>query len=79
MLTWYNANGSRVETQVRFVRTIVGWFNVYDVATGEMVTMAPEAFEAVFGTKGRNVKSGCDSILPQVADRIFGREAAITA
>lgn len=72
MLTWYNADGSVVEVQVRFVRTVVGWFNVYNVSTGAMVNMCPDRFESLIGKVDKHTSKGCQGISLNVAAEVFG-------
>jgi hypothetical protein len=55
--------------QVKIVRTIVGWFNVYNVSTGERVTLSPNEFFAVFNVN-RNTTLACCEISGEQAVRI---------
>jgi hypothetical protein len=55
--------------QVKIVRTIVGWYNVYNIATGERVTLSPDQFFAVFNID-RKVTLACCEINGEQAVRI---------
>ncbi|MBB6281810.1 hypothetical protein [Geobacillus subterraneus] len=61
--------------QVKIVRTVVGWYNVYNVATGERVTLNPNEFFAVFNV-ARNVTLACCEISREQAARIGFKIAA---
>ena len=61
--------------QVKIVRTVVGWYNVYNVATGERVTLSPNEFFAVFNIH-RNTTLACCEISGEQAARIGFKIAA---
>jgi hypothetical protein len=61
--------------QTKIVRTVVGWYNVYNVATGERVTLSPNQFFAVFNID-RNVTLACREISREQAVRIGFKIAA---
>jgi hypothetical protein len=61
--------------QVKIVRTIVGWFNVYNIATGERVTLNPDQFSAIFNIS-HNTTLACCEISGEQAARIGFRVAA---
>ncbi|KPD00589.1 hypothetical protein LR69_01241 [Geobacillus sp. BCO2] len=55
--------------QTKIVRTVVGWYNVYNVATDERVTLSPSEFFAVFNV-ARNVTLACYEISAEQAAKI---------
>jgi len=61
--------------QVKIVRTVVGWFNVYNVNTNERVTISPDQFSAIFNTD-RNVTLACYEISAEQAVKIGFKVAA---
>lgn len=61
--------------QTKVVRTAVGWYNVYNVATGERVTISPDQFSAIFNTD-RNVTLACYEISAEQAVKIGFKIAA---
>ncbi|MBK4202691.1 hypothetical protein EGI09_01830 [Bacillus subtilis] len=60
--------------QVRYVRTIVGWFNVYAAGTDRYVNMKPEDFYALLPRVSRRAHSGCGEISLTAASELFGRQ-----
>ncbi|MEC1792186.1 hypothetical protein P9D84_12520 [Bacillus vallismortis] len=60
--------------QVRYVRTIVGWFNVYAGGTDHYVIMKPEDFFTLLPQVSRRTRSGCGEISVTVASELFGRQ-----
>jgi hypothetical protein len=61
--------------QTKIVRTVVGWYNVYNVNTGERVTLSPDQFFAVFNN-ARNVTLACYEISAEQAAKIGFKIAA---
>lgn len=62
--------------QTKIVRTVVGWYNVYNVNTGERVTISPDQFSAIFNTD-RNVALACYEISAEQAAEIGFCEEAL--
>lgn len=56
------------EVQVKYVRTILGYFNVYLVGTDKRVTLSPDQFFEIFPDISTNVKMGSVEI-----DRTFAK------
>ncbi|WP_019241338.1 MULTISPECIES: hypothetical protein [Bacillus] len=77
MLIWFNADGTTANVQVKFVKTIVGWFNVYHIASGKVVNLSPEIFGKYFGGVDKRVKMGCAELSEKDAVKLFGKIAKI--
>lgn len=60
--------------QVRYVRTIIGWFNVYAVGTDRYVNLEPQDFFTLLPQVSRRARSGCREISVTVASELFGRQ-----
>jgi hypothetical protein len=65
--------------QIRFVRTIVGWFNVYLVDHPEQlrVTLSPDQFEALFPGVSNKAKYGCNQIDYDEVVKLFGEDVLL--
>jgi hypothetical protein len=65
-----------IETvQVSFVKTIVGWFNVYLAGTERFVTINPDEFKSLLPNTTSRVRYGCGEIDRTRAQRYFGEKA----
>ncbi|MBT2653906.1 hypothetical protein J7E81_01425 [Bacillus sp. ISL-18] len=67
--------------QVRYVKTIVGWWNLYPVNCDPRppVTVSPAKMSELFEEVSQKVKFGCGEISADQAEAIFGdslKEAA---
>ncbi|NWQ40377.1 hypothetical protein MLOOGBEN_06650 [Bacillus sp. EB106-08-02-XG196] len=61
--------------QIRYVKTIVGWFNLY-VANGDPkppVTISPAKMSELFPEISKKAKFGCGEISAIQAAILFGR------
>jgi hypothetical protein len=60
--------------QIRYTRTIVGFFNVYLVNRPELsfVTLNPDKFYEVFPTVSEKVLYGCGELPYSAAESLFG-------
>lgn len=57
--------------QIKYVKTIVGWYNIYKIETGEVINLNPEQFAAVCPNVSHKSRLGCLEIsLPQ-ANKLF--------
>lgn len=45
--------------QIKYVKTIVGWYNIYNVQTGEVINVNPERFAELCPTVSRKSRLGC--------------------
>ncbi|MDR4936040.1 hypothetical protein RGU11_06625 [Rossellomorea marisflavi] len=67
---------NNIETvQVSFVKTIVGWFNVYLAGTERYVTMNPDEFKSLLPDITIRVRYGCGEIDRTCAQNYFGEKA----
>ena len=59
--------------QVKFVRTIVGWYNVYlaDKPNVKPVNLSPEQFRELFPAVSPKARLGCDELDSRVARSLF--------
>lgn len=57
--------------QIKYVRTIVGWVNVYDMKTGKVINMNPEQFAALCPNVSRKSRLGCLEISVAKASKLF--------
>ncbi|MBD0405839.1 hypothetical protein ICW23_01575 [Bacillus sp. 1021] len=62
--------------QVRYARTIVGWFNVYPAGIDRYVNLKPEDFFALLPQVSQWVRSGCGEISVAAAFELFGEQEA---
>ncbi|MEC1022888.1 hypothetical protein [Bacillus paralicheniformis] len=60
--------------QIRYVRTVVGWFNVYISGTEQFVNLDPEEFAALLPQVSRRAFAGCAEISVKAAQELFGQE-----
>ncbi|MED1068568.1 hypothetical protein [Bacillus paralicheniformis] len=60
--------------QIRYVRTVVGWFNVYISGTEQFVNLNPEEFAALLPQVSRRAFAGCAEIGVTAARELFGEE-----
>ncbi|KXZ17729.1 hypothetical protein P4T89_08500 [Bacillus nakamurai] len=65
--------------QVRYVRTIVGWFNVYPAGTDHYVNLKPEDFFTLLSQVSRQARSGCGEISVTMALELFGEQEVMPA
>ncbi|WP_347320069.1 hypothetical protein [Rossellomorea sp. RS05] len=64
-----------IETvQVSFVKTIVGWFNVYLAGTERYVTLNPADFCKMFPNVSPRTRLGCKEIQRVEAESHFGAD-----
>ena len=57
--------------QIKYVKTIVGWYNIYNVKTGEVVNMNPEQFSALCPSVSRKARLGCIEIKLSQGEELF--------
>lgn len=59
--------------QVRYVKTVVGWYNVYlaDKPSVKPVTMSPEQFREILPEVSPKARFGCDEIDRKLAKSLF--------
>lgn len=57
--------------QIKYVKTIVGWYNVYNVKTGEVVNMEPNKFAELCPEVSSKSRLGCLSIETSQANKLF--------
>lgn len=64
--------------QIKVVKTIVGWFNVYLVhdPVRPPVTLSPEKLSGFIPSLSPRVKVACLEVNSEVAAELFGRVAA---
>ncbi|MEK3893208.1 hypothetical protein MKZ04_12390 [Bacillus sp. FSL W7-1354] len=60
--------------QIRYVRTVVGWFNVYISGTEQFVNLNPEEFAELLPQVSRRAFAGCAEIGVTAARELFGEE-----
>ncbi|KRT94244.1 hypothetical protein ABE068_11385 [Bacillus glycinifermentans] len=61
--------------QIRYVRTVVGWFNVYiSGSDDQFVNLNPEEFFALLPQVSRRAFAGCAEIGVTAARELFGKE-----
>ncbi|AJE78168.1 MULTISPECIES: hypothetical protein [Bacillus] len=65
--------------QVRYVRTIVGWFNVYPAGTDRYVNLKPEDFFTLLPQVSQLARSGCGEITATAALELFGEQEVLPA
>lgn len=60
--------------QVKYVRTIVGWYNVYLVNYPKVnpVNLSPEQFREIFPSISPKARLGCDEIDRTYVKTLFG-------
>lgn len=57
--------------QIKYVKTVVGWYNVYVIKTGEVINMNPEQFVALCPNVSRKSRLGCLEISLSKASKLF--------
>lgn len=62
-----------VPVQVKYVRTIVGWYNVYlaDKPNVKPVNLSPDKFSEIFPHVSPKARLGCDEIDRTYAKSLF--------
>lgn len=60
--------------QVRYARTIVGWFNVYPAGTDRYVNLKPEDFFTLLPQVSQLARSGRGEITATAALELFGEQ-----
>lgn len=63
-----------MNVQVKFVRTIVGWYNVYlvDYPSVKPVNLSPDQFAEIFPATSSKARLGCDEMDKSFAESLFG-------
>lgn len=64
--------------QIKVVKTIVGWFNVYlaNDPVRPPVTLSPDKLSGLIPSLSPQVKVACMEVNSEVAAELFGRAAA---
>ncbi|WP_146548366.1 hypothetical protein [Rummeliibacillus suwonensis] len=57
--------------QIKYVKTIVGWYNIYNVQTGEVINVTPEQFAELCPGVSRKSRLGCLKIDVSNKKRLF--------
>lgn len=57
--------------QIKYVVTIVGWYNVYNIKTGAVINMNPEQFAELCPDVSRKSRLGCLEISISKAEKLF--------
>ncbi|QHZ46316.1 hypothetical protein [Bacillus sp. NSP9.1] len=61
--------------QIRYVRTVVGWWNVYPAGSDDQfVNLNPEEFAELLPQVSRRAFAGCAEIGVTAARELFGEE-----
>lgn len=60
--------------QVKYVRTVVGWWNVYlaDSPGSKTVNLSPEQFRLIFPGVSPKARLGCGELDRTLAQNLFG-------
>ncbi|WP_019241490.1 MULTISPECIES: hypothetical protein [Bacillus] len=81
MLIWFNANGSKVDVQVKVTRTIVGWFNIR-IAGGDdnhFVNVSPDRLKELFPGINTRLTVACRELKAEVAEQLFDNVKAVAS
>ncbi|RFU71015.1 hypothetical protein D0469_03485 [Peribacillus saganii] len=63
-----------ITVQVRFVKTIVGWYNLYlsDAPETSFVNLSPDKFSELLPGVSAKARYGCNELSAEMAVSLFG-------